>query len=113
MASHGNVLIIDDDPERADELSQMVRSAGFNTDVVDDVNNSHYSLGYKSDLDVILCELDIQGVSWGDARRSLRDLDVQVPAIMLSDEAEADRMMAALRMGASDFSSGRLKMKKR
>jgi serine phosphatase RsbU (regulator of sigma subunit) len=30
-------------------------------------------------------------------------MDVQVPAIMLSDVAEADRMMTALRLGASDF----------
>ena len=103
MTSTGNVLVVDDDPARANALAELVASGGFETQVVTDVNNSTYSLGANSDLDVILCELDLKGVSWGDARRTLREMDVQVPAIMLSDVAEADRMMTALRLGASDF----------
>jgi len=103
MASPGNVLVIDDDPSRADQLAELVRAGGFHTEVVTDVNNSHYSLSTNSDLDVILCELDLKGVSWGEARRTLREMDIQVPAIMFSDVAETDRMMTALRLGASDF----------
>ena len=78
-------------------------SAGFNTEVATDVKNSHHSLSGNSDLDVILCEMDLKGVSWGEARRTLREMDVQVPAIMFSDVAETGRMMTALRLGASDF----------
>jgi len=103
MTSNGNVLIIDDQPERAEALVRLVADAGFHTDVVTDVNNSQYSLGKDSELDVILCELDLKGVSWGEARRTLREMDVQVPVIMFSDVADADRMMTALRLGASDF----------
>ncbi len=103
MTANGNVLVIDDDPDRAYALADLVQSGGFHTQVVTDVNNSNYSLGASSELDVILCELDLKGVSWGEARRTLREMDVQVPAIMLSDVAEADRMMTALRLGASDF----------
>jgi serine phosphatase RsbU (regulator of sigma subunit) len=103
MATNGNVLVIDDDPARAEELAGLVTSAGFHTQVVTDVNNAEFSLGTNSELDVILCELDLKDVSWPEARRALRDMDVQVPAIMLCDVAEADRMMTALRLGASDF----------
>ena len=103
MTTNGKVLIIDDDPARADVLAGQVSSAGFETEVVTDVNNSNYSLGTNSDLDVILCELDLKGVSWGEARRTLREMDVQVPAIMFSDELDAERMMTALRLGANDF----------
>ncbi len=103
MSSAGNVLVVDDDPARAHALAELVASAGFNTEVVTDVNNSHHSLSGNSDLDVILCEMDLKGVSWGEARRTLREMDVQVPAIMFSDVAETERMMTALRLGASDF----------
>jgi serine phosphatase RsbU (regulator of sigma subunit) len=103
MTANGNVLVVDDDPARANALADLVASGGYDTHVVTDVNNSTYSLGANSELDVILCELDLKGVSWGEARRTLREMDVQVPAIMLSDVAEADRMMTALRLGASDF----------
>ncbi|GAB3270651.1 SpoIIE family protein phosphatase [Parahaliea aestuarii] len=103
MASNGNVLVIDDDPGRAEGLAGIVESAGFHVDVVSDVTNSTYSLAGSSDLDVILCEMEMNGVSWGEARRTLREMDIQVPAIMLSDQAEATQMMTALRLGASDF----------
>ncbi|MAT95347.1 MAG: response regulator receiver protein [Halioglobus sp.] len=103
MASQGNVLIVDDQPERAEEMASFLQTAGFDVQVVTDVSNSNYSLGGNSDLDVILCELDLQGVSWGDARRSLREMDVQVPAIMFSEVADVEHMMTALRLGAHDF----------
>ena len=103
MASNGNVLIIDDEIGRAEEMASVISAAGFHTEVVTDVNNSNYSLSTNSDLDVILCELDLKGVSWGDARRTLREMDIQVPAIMFSDRAEVEPMMTALRRGASDF----------
>ena len=103
MASNGNVLIVDDDPARAEALAKFVVSEGFEAQVVTDVNGTDYSIGGNSDLDVILCELDLKGFSWVDARHALRDMDVQVPAIMLSDVADVHRMMTALRLGASDF----------
>jgi sigma-B regulation protein RsbU (phosphoserine phosphatase) len=103
MASNGNVLIIDDDMDRARGLVAIVEAAGFDADIVNDVSNSTYSLAGSSDLDVILCEMDLRGVSWGEVRRTLREMDIQVPAIMLSDQADAGRIMTALRLGASDF----------
>ena len=103
MASNGNVLVIDDNPSRAEALAELVSEAGFHTEVVTDVLNHTYSLSTNSTLDVILCELDIKGLSWGEARRSMRDMNIQVPAIMLSDVAEVGPMMTALRLGASDF----------
>ncbi|MBT4521591.1 MAG: SpoIIE family protein phosphatase [Halieaceae bacterium] len=103
MASNGNVLIIDDDLSRAEALQGIVSSFGFSSAIITDVFNSHFSLGTGSEVDVILCQLNLQGVSWEEARRTLREMDVQVPAIMLSDTAEAELMMTALRLGASDF----------
>jgi len=103
MASKGSVLIIDDHPERATDLAAVLTSSGFEVQVVTDVLNTSFSLGPDSEFDVLLCELDLQGVSWDQARRTLRDMDVQVPAIMLSDTADANRIMTALRLGAHDF----------
>jgi sigma-B regulation protein RsbU (phosphoserine phosphatase) len=102
MATNGNVLVIDDDPVRAEALAQLVSSVGFHTKIVTDVIDSDYSLGTDSDLDVILCELDLKGVSWEEARHTMREMDIQVPAIMFSEVAEADKIMTALRLGASD-----------
>lgn len=102
-ASRGNVLIIDDHPDRADAMAKFLSTSGFHTQVVTDVNNSAYSLGPDSDLDVVLCELDLKDFSWADVGHILRAMDIQVPAIMLCDTADTDRIMTALRLGASDF----------
>ncbi len=103
MAAKGKVLVIDDDPARAGTLARLVSSAGFATTVVTDVKGTRFSLGIDSEFDVVLCELDLEGVSWKEGRRVLREMDALVPAIMISDVADADRMMTALHLGASDF----------
>ncbi|MDZ7784806.1 MAG: SpoIIE family protein phosphatase [Halioglobus sp.] len=103
MDSNGNLLIVDDQPDRADEMAEFLTNRGFTVQIVTDVANSTYSLGANSELDVVLCELDLQGVSWGEAGRILREMDVQVPAIMFGDPADVDHMMTALRLGAHDF----------
>lgn len=103
IAPNGNVLIVDDNPDRAAAMASFLSSSGFQTQVVTDVTTTAYSLGVDSDLDVILCELDLRDFSWVDARHALREMDVQVPSIMFCDVAEADRIMTALRLGASDF----------
>jgi len=103
MSSAGNVLVIDHDASRARQLAELVAEAGFHTEVVTDVFNYDYALNENSDLDVILCELDLKDISWKEARKALREMDVQVPAIMFSDEANVERMMTALRLGANDF----------
>lgn len=102
-SSNGNVLIVDDLSDRAEKLSSLLSSSGFQSEIVTDVNNSVYSLGWDSQLDVILCELDLKDFSWVDARHALREIDVQVPVILLCDVADPERMMTALRLGASDF----------
>lgn len=103
IASKGNVLIVDDNSDRAHALAEFLSSSGFQVELVTDVSTNTYSLGADSELDVILCELDLKDFSWVDARHALREMDVQVPAIMFCDVVKVDRIMTALRLGASDF----------
>ncbi len=103
IASNGNILIVDDHPDRAAAMAKFLSSAGYQTQLLTDVSNSTYALGGDSELDAILCELHLKDFSWIDARHALREMDVQVPAIMFCDVAEAEGIMTALRLGASDF----------
>jgi serine phosphatase RsbU (regulator of sigma subunit) len=103
MAAGGNVLVIDDNASRAEDLARRIGAEGFDARIVTDIAHSDYSLSSNSDLDVILCDLDMKGMAWNKARHTLREMDIQVPAIMLSDNAESGRIVSALRLGASDF----------
>jgi serine phosphatase RsbU (regulator of sigma subunit) len=103
MTHSGTVLVVDNDSARAAALASLVEGAGFTTTTTADLTNSSQSLSDASDLDVILCELDLDGVSWGEGKRTLRDMNVQVPVIMFSGEVSVPNMKTALRLGASDF----------
>ena len=76
MASSGNVLVIDDNFSRAEDLARLVSAAGYHTEIVTDLINSDYSLSTNSELDVILCELDMN--AFKDALDSYKELDAKV-----------------------------------
>jgi phosphoserine phosphatase RsbU/P len=103
MEPIGTALVVDHDVTRLEALAALVADMGFIAEKYTDPNAAREYLHRRPDLDVILCEMDMEGLTWDSARRSLQEMDVQIPVILFSDEAEASRMMRALRFGASDF----------
>lgn len=103
MAAKGNVLIIDDQAARAEELARTVVDAGFEVEVVTDPVVTEFKIGPGSKHDAILCELALKDFSWKEASRALAQMDVQVPSIMFCDEADTELIITALRLGAIDF----------
>ncbi|RLQ23208.1 response regulator [Seongchinamella sediminis] len=103
MDSIGTALVADDNPERLEALAALVTDLGFTALKYTDATAAREFLHTRPDLDAILCEMDMEGLSWSFAERTLREMDVQIPVILFSDQAEASRMMRALRVGASDF----------
>lgn len=103
MEPIGTALVVDHDVTRLEALAALVADMGFIPEKYTDPNAAREYLHSRPDLDVILCEMDMEGLTWDSARRSLQEMDVQIPVILFSDEAEASRMMRALRFGASDF----------
>ncbi len=99
----GTALVVDHDPERLEALSQLVRELGFETRLYTEARGARDFLHQKPDLDVILCEMEMEGLTWDYARKSLMELEVQIPIILISDNCDAESMMRALRWGASDF----------
>ncbi|MEP5568913.1 MAG: SpoIIE family protein phosphatase [Halioglobus sp.] len=99
----GTALVVDHDTSRLDALADLVSGLGFTAEKYTDPHAAREYLSTRPDLDVILCEMDMEGLEWDSARRSLQEMDVQIPVILFSDEAQASRMMRALRFGASDF----------
>lgn len=103
MAYSGNVLVIDDDPGRASELAELAASAGFTASIASSLETSNTALNEESDWDVVLCDVHATPEAWATEGASLRELDVQVPVMMFSNESRSAGMMRALRLGANDF----------
>lgn len=103
MDSIGTALVADHDPARLDALAALVTELGFTALKYSDANAAREFLHTRPDLDAILCEMDMEGLSWNSAKRSLQEMEAQIPVILFSDEADTERIMRALRVGASDF----------
>ena len=102
MAYSGKVLVIDDNLDRASELADLASSAGFTTSVATSIDSNGSPLGEGSDFDVVLCDVHATPEAWSEEGVSLRELDVQVPVMMFSNESRSAGMMRALRLGAND-----------
>lgn len=105
MTAKGHLLIVDDQPDRASALGDLLTADGYTVQIETDVSNASYDITGNSPIDVILCELDLKDFSWTEARHALKDMDVQVPVIMFCNEPDLGLMTTALRLGASDFFS--------
>ena len=103
MDSIGTALVADHDLARLDELAALVTEMGFSALKYSDANAAREFLHTRPDLDAILCEMDMEGLSWDSANRSLQEMEAQIPVILFSDQADTERIMRALRVGASDF----------
>ena len=103
MAYSGNVLVIDDDTARGSELAELATSAGFTASLTTPEASTRTSLGEGSKWDVVLCDVNATPEAWTGEGANLRELNVQVPVMMFSNESRSAGMMRALRLGANDF----------
>jgi serine phosphatase RsbU (regulator of sigma subunit) len=98
-----NIILIDDDSARAAASVELLQSLGHSVRVIQDPFGVNESLDYGSDVDLLVCETELTQFSWEEAKDAILALDIHVPAIMLADEAEAQVILTALRLGVSDF----------
>ncbi|MDP5071648.1 MAG: response regulator, partial [Congregibacter sp.] len=103
MPYSGKVLVIDDDVNRGGYLAELASTAGFTTSVANSLDAFSDSLGDNSDWDVVLCDVQATPDAWAKEGASLRELNIQVPVMMFSNESRSASMMRALRLGANDF----------
>jgi len=102
MAYSGKVLVVDEDADRGASLADLAAAAGFSPSVTSSLGGDT-PLDDTSDWDVVLCEVHATPEAWADDGVSLRELNVQVPVMMFSNESRSASMMRALRLGANDF----------
>jgi sigma-B regulation protein RsbU (phosphoserine phosphatase) len=98
-----NIILIDDDSRRAALTQELLESLGHSVEIISDPLNVGRPLDYTTDVDLLVCEVNLNEFSWESAREAILALDIHVPGIMLSDTAEANVMLTALRLGISDY----------
>jgi sigma-B regulation protein RsbU (phosphoserine phosphatase) len=102
MERSGKVLLLEHEPETAGALADKLAERGFYVEIVTEVDPL-LDGDVDDDVDVILFDIDMPGVSWDAVFEMLTERRLEISAIMLSSQGDAVDVLTALRLGFSDF----------
>lgn len=101
-AVQGRILIADDDHEMAQLLGHIVHRQGLTPLLAKDGIEA-LQLVRAGDPDVLLADLRMPGVDGMELMRKAKDLDPELPVILITGFAEVRGAVEALRAGAHDY----------
>ena len=100
--SHRRILVVEDDPETAGQLVELLTSNGYKVDLATNGSDA-LSRGAAGDYAVITIDRmlpDIDGIA---VMRQLRDGGIAAPVLIVSALGEVDDRVRGLRAGGDDY----------
>jgi len=101
-SAEATVLVIDDDLSMRDVLSVLAQQHGFALQFVTDGADG-LRVAEQTDVDLILLDLTLPGLTGFDVCRRLRAAGVEVPIIMVSGSTDVVDVVVGLEIGADDY----------
>jgi serine phosphatase RsbU (regulator of sigma subunit) len=98
----GHILLLEHDKAIADEIADRLAALGFYVEIVSEVDPSLEG-DIDEDVDVVICDIDMPGISWDAVWEVLSERPLEIAAIMLSASSDVVQVMTALRLGFSDY----------
>ncbi len=97
------ILIVDDDPAQRRLLQAAVERNGFSTRVAENGQQAVDAVDAHADIDVVLLDLVMPGMSGQEALKEIRMRRGDLPCIVLTASGGIDTVVQAMQAGASDF----------
>jgi sigma-B regulation protein RsbU (phosphoserine phosphatase) len=98
----GHILLLEHEASTATAIADQLVSQGYYVEIVSEVDPS-LDGDIDEDVDVVLCDIDMPGISWDAVFEILVERQLDITAIMLSSHKDVVDVMTALRLGFSDF----------
>ncbi len=98
----GHILLLEHDSALAEPIADRLALRGYYVEIVNEVDPS-LEADIDEDVDVVLCDIGMQGISWDSVMEVLNERQLDVTAIMLSSKPDEMQVMTALRLGFNDF----------
>ncbi|HLE60557.1 MAG TPA: sigma-54 dependent transcriptional regulator [Thermoanaerobaculaceae bacterium] len=100
--SHGNILVVDDEPGILDQLAGILHDEGFSVAAVATGEEALAAIS-REIFDLVLLDVWLPGMDGIEALRQLRAAGHQLPVVLISGHATAELAVRAVREGALDF----------
>jgi DNA-binding response OmpR family regulator len=97
-----NVLLVEDEQKIADFICEGLRVKNFNVTHCAD-GDQGYEIASQQRFDVIILDIMLPGRDGLDILRTLRDVGVETPVILLTARNELGDRVQGLEMGADDY----------
>lgn len=97
-----NILLLEDDFELAAEISKFLKTKQFVCDVVYDGTLIIKQLTLKT-YDIILLDINVPGLNGLEVCSQIREINKQIPVLMLTAYGEIDDKLNAFNKGADDY----------
>jgi two-component system, OmpR family, response regulator ResD len=102
-ASHGSILVVDDEPTIAEVVARYLERAGYETRTAPD-GPSAVAAALDKRPDLIVLDIMLPGFDGLEVmRRTREDLEGAVPVILLTAKGEEADRLVGLRLGADDY----------
>jgi DNA-binding NtrC family response regulator len=98
------ILILDDEPDTARIWVRLLESAGYHCLATTEPEEA-LRLLQSERPDVLLTDLRMPGLDGMDMLRRARQIDPQIPVVVLTGHASLESAVAAVKAGAFDFLS--------
>ncbi len=102
MAEKRKLLVVDDDPTVRDLLCSVATRMGYRADVADS-GEAAIEAFRRTRPDLVTLDVMLPGIDGLQTLKALKEIDAQVPIVMLSGHGQARTIVDAVRAGAADF----------
>src|SRR5690348_5472402 len=102
MERNGSILVIDDDDATRTSLCEVLASAGYRTRAAAGGAEGLEALA-SGEHDAVLLDLVMPSVDGFEVLRRYREQGGRAPVVVLSALSEAEDVVRAMRLGASDY----------
>jgi len=101
-ATRERILVIDDDPGLSEVVQLLLAGEGYRTEMTGTVRDGLRAV-HASVVDLVITDLKLPDATGLDAIRGLREVDREIPIILMTSYSSVESAVEALRNGAVDY----------
>jgi signal transduction histidine kinase len=99
---HGQVLVVDDDPDVLESSSMLLREHGYTVMSSSNAEDAMQKLQSDS-IDAVITDIVMPEVSGIELMRAVHDISPEIPVILMTAYADMEKVIFAIKTGAFDF----------
>ena len=102
LLSKGRILVVDDQLEMARVLADQLRDTGYQVEIATGGQEALLAVRARS-FELVLCDLKMQHVDGLDVLRGVKELDADVPVLIMTAFGAIESAVEAIKLGAYQY----------